>query len=390
MPFITQKALGTLLVIFLLAISANFSIDIHAPAMPVIVRQLGISVSGVQLTITLFLLAYGTFPLLFGPLSDHYGRRKLAITGLLFLTLGSVICTLATTAHVLLSGRFLQGIGASACVCLGRAILRDSYTGEEMAWIASLNGVAVELTLCMSPMFGGYLVTAFGWHSNFIFIIALSLAVLLFIIFNFQETAESHHKTTSSLSHFLKNGRDVLMNRLFHRYVWGSAAAFSIAMAYFTISPFVIQTELHYSAKLYGLITLYVTGALVLGSIINAALVKRLGCDKMIVIGLTILLMSGLCLLLLSISIPITLINFIIPSATAFFGIAFLFGNCVSGGLSPFAKQAGVASAIYTVTQISTAFVVTGIISLLSNNTSTLLSLIFLGTSSIALCLYAL
>jgi Bcr/CflA subfamily drug resistance transporter len=376
--------MAIILTMFMLVISANIPIDIHVPAMPIIVHQLSVSVSEVQLTMGVYFLSYGTFPLIYGALSDAFGRKKLVCTALVIVALGSLTCTLAENGAVLLIGRFIQGIGSAGCTCMSRSIMRDSYTGSNMARVASLMGVAIEMTLAFSPVIGGYLVTTFGWHSNFVFVIILPLLVLIFVYFIFSETSLHHHKDAIKLKTLITNGKDVFKNRIFQRYVWGSAAAFSSAAGYFTISPFVIQNDLHYSAQAYGLFTLCVTGAVVIGSFINALLVKRMGYDAMIALGLALLFISGAVLLLVSEFMSISLASFIGISALAFGGLAFLFGNCMSGGLRPFDKNAGVASSIYTVVQILSGFVVTSLIGIFSGDSSEFMAAVFIAMSAFA------
>ncbi len=383
--FIMKQRIYTLLVIFFLIILPNFAIDIHVPAMPIIVKQLHISVSNVQLTIGIFLLAYGTFPLLFGTLSDRYGRRSIALYAVLTLIIGSVICAAATSSGLLLFGRFIQGVGAGGCMPLARAVMRDSYVAEGMARVASLMGIAIELTLASSPVIGGYLVTYFGWHSNFLFVVALGMLIFFFIIYLFKETSQHHHNSLLTFNNFINNSKAILKNKIFMRYVWCNATAFCCAMSYFTISPFVIQTKLHYSAKAYGLITLCVTGAVVLGSLINAYFVKKVGSIKMIYFGLSLIVITGASLLIISLIISINLVAFVGLSTLVFFGLAFLFGNCMAGALTPFSQSAGSAGSFYSFLVITSSFFIALLISLLNDYNSLLLSLIYFITSSLSL-----
>ena len=380
-----KKNFTVLLVIFLLIITANFAIDIHVPAMPVIVKQLHISVTSVQLTMGVFFLAYGLFPMLFGTLSDGYGRRTVVIVSLCILLLGSVICLIAKSTATLLCGRFVQGIGAGGCAPLSSIIMRDRYDAADLARIASLMGVAIELTLALSPAIGGYLVNYFGWRSNFIFVVTLTLMVLVFIFFMFKETARHHHKSNMRIKNIIKNSREILLHREFNRYIWPATAAYCSGMVFFTISPFVIQMQLHYSAKIYGLMTLYVTGAIVLGSWINAFLVQRIGHVRLVYTGLVLMLLSGIGLMIITLLMPITLGNFILLSALTFLGLAFLFGNCISGAFTPFEKQAGIVGSLYRTIQVLVTFVVVFIVSVSAYDNTYFLSLIYILTSGAAL-----
>ncbi|MDF1759322.1 MAG: multidrug effflux MFS transporter [Coxiellaceae bacterium] len=371
--------------VFLLAIAANFPLDIQVPAMPIISRQLGISISQTQLTVSLFLLGYGLFPLLYGGLSDAFGRRKVVVLALVVLITGSALCALASNAAMLLVGRFIQGAGTAGCMAVPRAIMRDSFRHDEMARVSSYMGVAIELSLALSPVIGGTLVQHFGWHSNFIFVVVLALLVLVCVLFYLKESNAHIDRHAIKLRNMMSSCKSVITNRTFIRYNLCSASAFSCCMAYFTISPFVIQDNLHYSAQDYGLLNLFVTGAVVLGSLMNALCVKRFGIARMAMFGLILLLLSGVILLLLALIGPLILLGFLLPSMLAFFAIAFLFSNCISGSMRPFAKQAGMAGSVYSMIQTSSAFIVTTIISLAPHDNGQALAITFVVLSALAL-----
>ncbi len=367
-----------LVIVFLIIITANFPLDVHVPAMPIIARELQISVSDTQLTISLFLLGYALFPIAYGALSDAYGRRKMALLALVVLFIGSVICAAAGSASMLLFGRFIQGVGTAGCMAMPRSIMRDLYQGAAMARVASMVGVAVELTLALSPALGGFLVQHFGWHSNFIFVAVMAIVTIASTSIWLKETNQHQQRQALHPVVMWTHVKAILSNPSFLRYNVCVMAAFSSAMAYFIISPFIVQNQLHYSAQTYGLITLLVTGGIVLGSLVNALLVKRYGVDRLIKIALFILLLSGVMQLLLPLWVGLNIYTFVGPSVAAFFALAFLFGNCMSGALLPFPKQAGMASSVYSSTQIGVSVFVSTVISFLPHDNSVLLAIIYL------------
>ena len=365
-------------IVLLLIVTANFPVDIHVPAMPIIAKQLHMSVSMTQMTLSLFLLGYGAFPLLFGTLSDAFGRKKVCLSALLLLMAGCLMSVCTMTPWVLLLSRFIQGVGASACIAIPRAIMRDCYEGKAMAKMASLVAIGVELSLAFSPVIGGFLVHHFGWHSNFMFILLLSLLAFVVVAWLYRETNGHLQPELLRPRVLIKQVASVLSHQQFIRYVVCSATAFGAAMAFFAVSPFIIQDELHYSAYAYGWISLLLTGAIVLGSVVNAVLINRMGIDRMVRFGLLALLSSGVLLLFVSRFCPLTLFNFIAPASVGFFGLAFLFGNCMSGGLLHFPKSAGITGSLYSTIQTSSTFLVTSIIALLPHGGATLVAVLIL------------
>ena len=136
---------------------------------------------------------------------------------------------------------------------------------------------------------------------------------------------------------------------------------------------------------MYGLVSIFVTASLVLGAVTNAYLIKIVGCERLSIIGLAILLLSGSYLVIFSLLGQINILNFILPSSTASWGMAFLFGNCMSGALEDYSELSGIASSLYSFIQAISAFFITSIISFFSGESALFLGFIYITTSSIAL-----
>ena len=371
--------------LFFLAIIANIPIDIHVPSLPVIVSQLKITLSEVHMTMSFFLLSYSFSPLIYGLLSEKYSIKSLINFGLIFMIIGSWVCTISTTFSQLLIGRFIQGIGAAGCSCLFRVIIRHNYHSEEMSKIASLLSIPIELTLVFSPVIGGYLVYFFGWHSNFLIVAFLAFALLFFISYFYIERKRYHYQKRLNINKIAFLGKKIFSNRVFIKYILGSSAAYCSGIAFFTISPFVVHKILNSDPGVYGLVSIFVTVSLVLGAVTNAYLIKIVGCERLSIIGLAILLLSGSYLVIFSLLGQINILNFILPSSTASWGMAFLFGNCMSGALEDYSELSGIASSLYSFIQAISAFFITSIISFFSGESALFLGFIYITTSSIAL-----
>src|SRR5215207_4772580 len=143
-----------------------FSLTMYQPAMPAIARSLNISTAQVQLTLTVYLASFAIGQLIYGPMSDHFGRRRTLLLGLAIFVIGAVACALATSAAVLIAARVLQGLGACAGPALGRAMIRDLYgakgSANAMAFVAS----ALSIAPAIAPVFGGYIAGAAGGRGS--------------------------------------------------------------------------------------------------------------------------------------------------------------------------------------------------------------------------------
>ena len=139
----------------------------------------GASQAQVQLTFSGFVVAYGVCQLVYGPLSDRYGRKGILVIGLGLLALGSLIAALAPNLHVLIVGRVLQGVGSAAGAVVGRAMVQDQYQGSQRTKVMAYVGMSMGLSPPFAAVIGGQLHVHFGWQSNFVLVFAVALVLLV-------------------------------------------------------------------------------------------------------------------------------------------------------------------------------------------------------------------
>ena len=151
----------TALVLGLLSAIGPFSIDMYLPALPEIGADLGVTETQVQLTITMYFLAFGVSQFIWGPMADAYGRKLPLILGISLFAVGSVGCALAPTLGWLVAARFVQGIGGAAVGVEVRAIVRDRYTGIEATRLMALVIMVIAISPMLVPL-AGSLLLAFG------------------------------------------------------------------------------------------------------------------------------------------------------------------------------------------------------------------------------------
>ena len=174
---ILQGAVLTALVA-LLALST----DLLAPALPAIATGFAAEQGAVQLIQSMFVLGFATAQLIYGPVSDRFGRRPVLIAGVALYLVASVGCVFAASAEQLAALRFVQGVGACAGPTLGRAVVRDLYGRERAAKALAYIGAAMGLVPAVAPIIGSYLLVLFGWRSLFMFFVGFSAAALLGVL----------------------------------------------------------------------------------------------------------------------------------------------------------------------------------------------------------------
>ena len=139
----------------------------------------GASQAQVQLTFSGFVVAFGVCQLVYGPLSDRYGRKGVLVSGLALLAAGSLMAALAPNLELLIAARILQGMGSAAGSVVGRAMVQDLFAGSQRTKVMAYIGMAMGLSPPFAAVIGGHMHVRFGWASNFILILALTLVMLL-------------------------------------------------------------------------------------------------------------------------------------------------------------------------------------------------------------------
>ncbi len=153
-------------------------------ALPVISGQLNVNISSVQWIVTAYLLAISVLLLIWGKLSDAYGKKKVFAFGFAVFTLGSALCGLSTNLHMLVISRIVQAIGASATMALSQGIITEVFAPNERGKALGINGTTVAVGALVGPSLGGFLVHLFGWQSIFFINIPIGIAgvMLTFLI----------------------------------------------------------------------------------------------------------------------------------------------------------------------------------------------------------------
>ncbi len=183
-----SSILRSALVLGALSSVGPFAIDMYLPALPAIGADLGSSVTAMQSTITAYFLAFGMAQLVYGPWADQAGRRLPLYVGLAIFFLGSVICTLAGSAEMLLAGRFVQGLGGAAVMVVPRAIIRDLHTGHEATRLMAAIMLVISVSPMLAPLAGAGLIAVADWRAIFAVLSLGALASLVMTRFGLRET----------------------------------------------------------------------------------------------------------------------------------------------------------------------------------------------------------
>jgi len=168
----------TAILLGLICVTGPFAIDMYLPALPAIEAALGTSISGAQLTLVAYFLAYGLGQLVYGPLSDQIGRKQTLLIGMSIFAVGAVICASAPSIEVLVAGRLIQGIGGATVMVIPRAIVRDMYTGAQATRLMAAIMLVISISPMLAPLAGSAIITFGSWREIFLVMAIFATASL--------------------------------------------------------------------------------------------------------------------------------------------------------------------------------------------------------------------
>lgn len=251
------------------------SIDMYLPSLPTIAKSLNSSDQLIQTTITVFLLGMAIGMLIFGPLSDMMGRKRLLLIGIGFYFISSIGCALASTGESLILFRFLQSLGGAAAAVLARALVRDLYELKRAANILSHMHVISMMVMLISPILGAYIVSYFEWRWIFYFLALFSTVAFIGSALLLPNTEKSRPTVKPSFSHYAKNYIDCLGAPLLVQYVLANAFSFAGMFAFIATSAFVYIEYFQLSETYYALLFSANIFAIIIATLLNSYLSKR-------------------------------------------------------------------------------------------------------------------
>ncbi len=276
----TTSTNGPLFVAILSALMAftSLSTDIYLPAMPVMAVELQ---GDVELTVTGFLIGFAVAQLVWGPISDHLGRRLPLFIGMVLFVIGSLGCAYSTSINEIVFWRVFQAMGACTGPMLARAMIRDLFSRTRAAQMLSTLIIVMAIAPIAGPLMGGQIIRFTSWHA--IFWLLAVIGVLMFLsLWLLPETLPVEKRTPASLRGAFRNYRSLLKNRLFMRYTLSLTFFYVAAYAFITGSPRVYISFYGIDPQYYGwLFAVNIVGVMGM-SMVNRRLVQRYPLDTLL------------------------------------------------------------------------------------------------------------
>ena len=355
----------TLPVLMLLVLLSPLAIDIYLPSMPVMAEEFSISNSQIQSTLILFLFSMGLGQILMGPLVDRFGRKPLAIFGVILYGISSLLAAMAFEFNTLLLARLLQGLAACSTSIVAFSAVRDCFKPKESAKIYSYLNGAICVIPALAPSLGGLLALQFGWRSNFIFMTLFAIIMLLVLVFRFSETKPEDTISQGKLYN-LQRYLPVLKQPHFLFYAVSCMSAMAAILCYVSYSP--VWLIGHLGVSELGFSALFGFNALlnIIACFTAPFLTKKLGNHLTVKLAFSLLLTTAFLIELLQNPVAAEFIKpeyaFMLPMILLCVGFALLLGPATSMALADFGNRAGTATALLGFIQMSGAALISGLI----------------------------
>ncbi len=349
LPVRMSPKLVVLLLALLLGLQA-VTTDLYLPALPAIRDVFGAGMGEVQLTLSALLLAFGLSQLVWGPLSDRFGRRPILIGGMTAYVAASLACTFAPAMGWLIAARAVQGVAMGAAVMAARAIVRDLYPPTEGATVMSKALTGLGIIACTCAPLGGVLTDSVGWRATLLAVSGFGLVTLAMLVWRFEETLARPNPQALALASLWSANREILRHPAFRTWCAISAGSYLGLFTFLATSSFVFTRSLGYSKTAYGLFMLTMSLSYIVGTFWCRWMLRRTSVHRTVGVAAVLTLSAGVLITVLAHA----------GQGQDWYGAwavmgpiyLFMFGHGVhqpcgqSGAVAPFPQRAGTASAL--------------------------------------------
>ncbi|GLS92135.1 Bcr/CflA family drug resistance efflux transporter [Psychromonas marina] len=348
-----------------MVVLSPLAIDIYLPSMPVMATEFNVSSSDIQSTLVLFMFALGVGQILIGPLADRFGRRPIALAGIVLYIASSLLAAFTTDFQLMQGARILQGIAACATSIVVFSAVRDTFNSADSAkYYSYLNGVICVIP-ALAPTFGGMLALQFGWRSTFIFMALFAVIILLIVAFRLPETRPNNTQTSGSLYHW-NRFKPVLSDTHFMFYALACMVGMASILTYVSYAPDWLISHLGVSEMSFSMLFGLNATVNIAAAFAAPWVIKRCGNRPTAIIALFTLLSSAILQVVVQQFGPTSglpaAFAFMLPMMLLCIGFALLLGPATSMALSAFGERAGTASAMLGCIQMSGAALLAGLI----------------------------
>lgn len=359
------------LLMALLMSIVSFSIDAVLPALGEIGQVFAVENSNQAQWVIISIFAGMTIgQLIAGPLSDAIGRKRILFTGIMVYFLGSLICYLTTSFEWFLLGRFIQGLGVSGPYVASISIVRDKYSGEQMARIMSLIMMVFMVAPAVAPALGQLIIHIWGWREIFVLYLVYAAVVGGWVAMRLSETLLPENRIPMQVKAFQHGFKEVVSNKTTMSYLLCAGFCFGGFIGYLGTSQQIFMQLFDKTGQEFSAYFALLAGVMGVASFTNSRIVMRFGMRPICIYGmLGLCVISVIFLVIQLLGIPITFWMFMLYASILFLFFGILFGNLNAIAMEPMGHVAGMASAIIGASSSVLSLILASIIGQLYNGT---------------------
>lgn len=364
------KGFSRRMILLLAAVSAlgPVGMQIMLPAIPTIRDAFAISNGTAQLTLSLSMFSIAVATLIYGPLSDRFGRRPVMLVGIFITFLGSLLCVIADSIDMLIFGRIVQAAGGAVGLVLARAIVRDVYPANQAAGIIATLVMVMVVMPMISPLVGGELLVRYDWHSIFYVMAGISLLLMLALLISLPETASKASRDAGSAG-MLHSFITLLRSRGFCAYALNVAFVSVVFFSFISAAPEIMVSVFERPPNEYGYYYIVIPAAFMGGNYLTRWLTKRNDGRRLIAVGSQISIAGIFTALVLHLSGVIHPLALFLPIAVCTFGNGISLPNAQAAAINEFPDMAGAASGLSGFLQMGLSAVAAQLVALIYNGT---------------------
>ena len=318
--------------------------DLYVPALPVLAQALGGDADAAQFTLTTYFIGLAAGQLLWGPLSDRFGRKPVLLAGLLVMLASSVLALFLDSILAVAGVRLAQGLGMSSGALIGRTIVRDLHAREQAARMLASMTVVFSIVPLAAPVAGALLAGSAGWRAVFA---GMALVALILIISTktLSETAPAQRRSVHPGA-IARSFASILGDRRFLSPFLLVFCAHVGILAWVSNSAFTLVRGLGVGTVAYGLMFALVMLGQITGAWAASRLVLRLGIPRLLRFGALLMLLAGAAAAALAWGGASHWLAVTLPFTLLLFGTALIVPNATAAALTPFPASAGAASSL--------------------------------------------
>jgi MFS transporter, DHA1 family, multidrug resistance protein len=362
--FTSAAAKPSLLILIFMVSVGPFGDTEYTPSLTQIAASFNIRYSVTILTMSSYLIGLAISQIFYGPLSDRYGRRPVLLGGVGIFIVGSFLCLFSPNIGALIAARFFQAVGACSGTMISNTAVRDSFPEKIRGKMYAKINAAFAIAPGVGPVVGAYVREHFHWRMNFAILLALACLLFIAVYFFFPETNKHLNKTAAEPKQVVLNYLKLFRDPYYLAYVSILGLCIGIVYNSLTQSPDLVLNLLGLGTMGIITVTTSVMLGFIFGSILCNNLFNYLSENKIIAIGLALILISS-GLMYWSVGLPDqTLKHSLIPITGAYIGIALILPMATTRAMTPFKNITGSAAAFLGFAQMLIAALATGVLSI--------------------------